>query len=86
MIEKWISRKEEHELPEFKNHDEARGYFKEKYGMEVSFDHLLHDECENICRENIDISKKLGLSDAPIKNLTEIRCPFTGSKDKILII
>jgi hypothetical protein len=31
-MEKWISRKEEYELPEFKSHDEARAYFKEKYG------------------------------------------------------
>jgi hypothetical protein len=31
-FEKWISRQEEAELPEFKSHDEARAYFKEKYG------------------------------------------------------
>jgi hypothetical protein len=31
-MEKWISRKEEDELPKFKSHDEARAYFKEKYG------------------------------------------------------
>lgn len=27
-----ISREEEHALPEFKSHTEARAYFKEKYG------------------------------------------------------
>lgn len=31
-IKKWISRQEENELPNFGSHDEARKYFKEKYG------------------------------------------------------
>ncbi|TKI73673.1 hypothetical protein FC701_36825, partial [Bacillus mycoides] len=28
----WISREEEVEIPNFKSHEEARTYFKEKYG------------------------------------------------------
>jgi hypothetical protein len=31
-FEKWISREEEQEIPEFESHEEARKYFKEKYG------------------------------------------------------
>lgn len=31
-MNKWISRKEEDEIPEFKSHDEACKWFKEKYG------------------------------------------------------
>lgn len=28
----WISREEEAEIPDFKSHEEARKYFKERYG------------------------------------------------------
>lgn len=32
MFEGWITRKEEEEIPVFHGHDEAKAYFKEKYG------------------------------------------------------
>ncbi|UDY80673.1 hypothetical protein [Geobacillus phage GR1] len=56
-MKKWISRKEEQEIPEFKSHNEARKYFKDKYGdnfqmsdseiidgMKVFFYYLIIDE------------------------------------------
>lgn len=40
-----ISREEEAQLPEFKSHDEARKYFKEKYGND--FQMTGSDSCDD---------------------------------------
>ncbi|MEK4930494.1 hypothetical protein N2V92_01125 [Bacillus sp. CH_48] len=37
----WISREEEAEIPDFKGHEEARKYFKEKYGDAFQFSESL---------------------------------------------
>lgn len=34
MFDKWISREEERQLPQFSSHREAREYFKSKYGRD----------------------------------------------------